>query len=133
MRPFNIRGQFDSHELFRRMVFNILIGNVDDHLRNHALLMVSPGRFVLSPAFDLVPHISAAIHPQSIGVGAQGAASTIANALSQCGRFLLKPAEASAIVESVRSVVAGWMVDFRQAGICRSDIAVLANCISVQR
>lgn len=53
MRPFNLRGYPDSHELFRRMVFNIVIGNVDDHLRNHALLMASPGRYVLAPAFDI--------------------------------------------------------------------------------
>lgn len=133
MRPLNIRGQLDSRELFRRMVFNILVGNVDDHFRNHALLMVSPGWFVLSPAFDLTPHFSAATHPQSIDVGAQGTASTMENALSQCGRFLLKPAEAKAIVESVRSVVAGWAKDFRQAGVRNSDIALLANCISVER
>jgi serine/threonine-protein kinase HipA len=69
MRPLNINGVEDSHQLFRRMVFNILVGNVDDHLRNHALLMAAPGRFVLSPAFDIVPHPAAAAAPQSIGVG----------------------------------------------------------------
>jgi serine/threonine-protein kinase HipA len=133
MRPFNIRGQLDSHELFRRMVFNIFVGNVDDHLRNHALLMESPGRFVLSPAFDIVPHISASTHPQSIGVGALGAASTVENALSQCGRFLLKQEEAKEIVASVRSAVSEWVVSFKEAGVRKNDIAVLANCISLDR
>ncbi|NRR32819.1 HipA domain-containing protein [Oxalobacteraceae bacterium] len=133
MRPFNVRGQLDSHELFRRMVFNIFVGNVDDHLRNHALLMESPGRFVLSPAFDLVPHTSAQAHPQSIGVGALGAASTIENALSQCGRFLLRMEEAREIVESVRRVISQWWQSFSELGVRKSDLAVLATCISLDR
>lgn len=133
MRPFNLRGQRDSHQLFRRMVFNILVGNVDDHLRNHALIMSAPGSYVLAPAFDIVPHPSAPTHPQAIGVGAAGAASTSANALSQCGRFLLKRAEANAIVESVRDVVSGWRQAFSQAGISGRDLAILDRCIVPQR
>ncbi|HEX8604105.1 MAG TPA: HipA domain-containing protein [Pseudoduganella sp.] len=133
MRPFGSRGQRDYHQLFRRMVFNILVGNVDDHLRNHALLMESPGNYVLSPAFDIVPHPSAATHPQSIGVGAAGAASTTDNALSQCGRFLLKKEEAVEIVASVREVVSGWRQGFAEAGVGRSDLGILATCISAAR
>lgn len=133
MRPFNHKGQPDHHQLFRRMVFNIFIGNVDDHLRNHALLMASPGRFELSPAFDIVPHPAAATHPQSIGVGALGAASTSENALSQCGRFLLRRDEASDIVESVRDVVTQWRQTFTEADVSRADLALLATCIDPAR
>ena len=133
MRPFNLRGQHDSHQLFRRMVFNIFVGNVDDHLRNHALIMEAPGSYVLAPAFDIVPHPLAASHPQSIGVGAAGAASTSANALSQCGRFLLKRGEAAAIVESVRDAVSGWRRAFSLCGVSRSDLALLDGCIAPQR
>lgn len=133
MRPFNARGQADSHQLFRRMVFTILVGNVDDHLRNHALIMASPGSYTLSPAFDIVPHPSASTHPQSIGVGALGAASTSANALSQCGRFLLKRDEAVAIVESVRAVVSGWRQSYADAGVAKRDLALLDSCISPTR
>lgn len=133
MRPFNIRGQLDSHQLYRRMIFNIFIGNVDDHLRNHALLMESPSRYVLSPAFDVVPHSAAATAPQSIGVGAQGAASTTANALSQCGRFLLKRGEAAAIIEEVRAVTACWQQEFSDSGVTKRDIHLLSSCIDFQR
>lgn len=45
----------DRIELFRRMVFNVLISNVDDHLRNHGFLMLSRHGWVLSPAYDLNP------------------------------------------------------------------------------
>lgn len=133
MRPFNLRGQLDSHQLYRRMIFNILIGNVDDHLRNHALLMESPGRYILSPAFDVVPHPDAAVAPQAIGVGALGAASTTANALSQCGRFLLKPDEASAIIEEVRTVLSRWQKEFSDTGVSQRDIYMLNACIDCQR
>lgn len=43
------------HELFRRMVFNILIDNTDDHEMNHAFLMTDSGEYALSPAFDVLP------------------------------------------------------------------------------
>jgi hypothetical protein len=48
----------DAAELFRRMVFNILVDNTDDHEKNHSLLVVAPwdnGRFRLAPAYDVLP------------------------------------------------------------------------------
>ena len=48
-----IRSQ--QEQLFRRMVFNILIDNTDDHEKNHALLRQADGHYLLSPAFDVVP------------------------------------------------------------------------------
>ena len=45
-------------QLFRRMVFNILIDNTDDHEKNHALLRQADGSWTLSPAFDVVPGLS---------------------------------------------------------------------------
>jgi serine/threonine-protein kinase HipA len=45
----------DAHELYRRMVFNVLISNVDDHLRNHGFLWTGRGGWTLSPAYDLNP------------------------------------------------------------------------------
>ena len=44
----------DTLELFRRMVFNILVGNTDDHLRNHAVIDFGEG-FRLSPLYDVMP------------------------------------------------------------------------------
>jgi serine/threonine-protein kinase HipA len=131
LRPFGQSARADAHELFRRMVFNIMVGNVDDHMRNHALLMCSPGRYRLSPAFDLLPHIDAPAWPQSIGVGAFGAASTVRNALSQCGRFLLSDDEARQIVAGVREAVCTWRAVYADAGVSPRDIHALANCFRV--
>src|SRR3972149_6279324 len=45
----------DLEALWRRIVFNVLISNVDDHLRNHAFLYVGPAGWRLSPAYDMNP------------------------------------------------------------------------------
>jgi serine/threonine-protein kinase HipA len=49
------RAKEDAAELYRRMVFNVLISNVDDHLRNHGFLWMGQGGWTLSPTYDLNP------------------------------------------------------------------------------
>lgn len=127
----NPEASVDTHELFRRMVLNIMVGNVDDHLRNHALLMKEPGIFRLSPAFDICPHLEAPLRPQYIGVGVYGPASTIQNALSQCERFLLTRDEAAAIVTEVKDVASRWRDVFADSGINKTDRYRLAGCFAV--
>lgn len=131
LRPFGEDPRSDAHELYRRMIVNIMVGNVDDHLRNHAFLMTGPGRYRLSPAFDIVPHIEAPERPQSIGVGAHGTASTMENALSQCGRFLLTKDEARQIIAEVKEALSRWRDVFAEAEVSQQDIYTLAPCFSV--
>jgi len=103
---------------------------VDDHLRNHGVLMISPGQVRLTPAFDILPHLEAPNAPQSIGVGVFGCAGTLENALSQCGRFFLDPEEAFDIVREVKAVVADWRKVFREAGASDHDLRMLAACFA---
>ena len=49
------QGKTDAHALYRRVVFNVLISNVDDHLRNHGFLWLGKAGWSLSPAYDLNP------------------------------------------------------------------------------
>ncbi|MGY4258102.1 serine/threonine protein kinase HipA of HipAB toxin-antitoxin module [Bradyrhizobium sp. USDA 4516] len=49
------QGKTDAHGLYRRVVFNVLISNVDDHLRNHGFLWLGKTGWSLSPAYDLNP------------------------------------------------------------------------------
>ena len=76
------------HELFRRMVFNILIDNTDDHEKNHVLLLrnESNGQIELAPAFDVLPS-GQALGYQQMRVGSDDADATIDNALSMCALF----------------------------------------------
>ena len=76
----------DREELFRRMLFNVLCGNRDDHLKNHALLHDGNG-WRLSPAFDIVPQTGIVEPVQAIAVGTLGGIPTIENCLSRCGEL----------------------------------------------
>jgi serine/threonine-protein kinase HipA len=103
-------------ELFRRMVFNILIDNTDDHEKNHVLLVRPDQQLVLSPAFDVLP-TGHSLGYQSMVVGARGAESSIDNALSQARQFWLEPKAALAHAADVARVVDGWRAHFTQAGV----------------
>jgi serine/threonine-protein kinase HipA len=115
-------------ELFRRMVFNILIDNIDDHEKNHAVLMTDSGEYVLSPAFDVLPS-GQALGYQQMRVGVEAADSMLENALSECAQFGLKKAEAMEQVKAVCAVVAEWQKHFARAGISAGDIESLAGQI----
>lgn len=115
-------------ELFRRMVFNILMDNTDDHEKNHALLMTDDVHLVLAPAFDVVP-TAQGLGYQQLRVGKDAADSTIANALSQPAQFGLRPAEAHEEAVRVAKAVDGWKDHFRRAGASPHDIDRLAQFI----
>ncbi|MGA3003487.1 MAG: type II toxin-antitoxin system HipA family toxin [Acetobacteraceae bacterium] len=55
LTQYGAQAAADTEELYRRMTFNVLISNVDDHLRNHGFLWTGRGGWTLSPAYDLNP------------------------------------------------------------------------------
>lgn len=121
----------DARELFKRMVFNILIDNTDDHEKNHSLLAVRPGQFSqyrLAPAYDVLPTNSGQGFQEFI-CGADGAESTLANAMSQATSFGLEPAQAAEMVAEVIAVVNTWQEHFASVGVTPSDIDRLAERI----
>ncbi|MET4575870.1 type II toxin-antitoxin system HipA family toxin [Ottowia thiooxydans] len=115
-------------ELFRRMVFNILIDNTDDHEKNHALLMADSGEYELSPAFDILPS-GQALGYQQMRVGADASDATLENALSEHGQFGLRRDEAVAEVRQVCAAVSGWKEHFAHTGVIAADIESLAGQI----
>jgi serine/threonine-protein kinase HipA len=122
-------NQRDARELFRRMVFNILVDNTDDHEKNHALLVVNPmanGRLKLAPAYDVLPTNSGQGYQEFI-CGAEGRDSTLDNAMSQCDAFGLLPTEAAAEVAAVIAVVDGWRAHFAGLGVSARDLDQLAE------
>jgi len=115
-------------ELFRRMVFNILIDNTDDHEKNHALLMTDAQQYALSPAYDVLPS-GQALGFQQMRVGTDEADSTIANALSMARMFSLDQDAAVKEARKVARVVDGWKEHFRKIGVTRNDIDLHAEQI----
>jgi serine/threonine-protein kinase HipA len=115
-------------ELFRRMVFNILIDNTDDHEKNHALLVTDAQQYALSPAYDVLPS-GQALGFQQMRVGEQEADSTIANALSMSLMFSLGKDDALKEVRTVARVVGGWKEHFKSCGVTSGDIDLYAEQI----
>lgn len=115
-------------ELFRRMVFNILIDNTDDHEKNHAPIVTDTQQYLLSPAFDVLP-CGQALGFQQMRIGEQESDSTLSNALSQSQLFDLDKGEALGQVRAVARVVAQWRSHFRECGIINGDIELLADQI----
>jgi serine/threonine-protein kinase HipA len=108
-------------ELFRRMVFNILVDNTDDHEKNHAVVLMDSQQYELSPAYDVLPS-GQALGFQQMRVGEQEADSTLANALSMSRMFSLNRNEAVKEVRAVAQVVEGWKEHFAEYGVTRGDI-----------
>ena len=118
----------DMREVFRRMVFNILIDNTDDHEKNHALLMTDAQHYELSPAFDILPS-GQALGFQQMRVGEQEADSTVANALSMSAMYGLARNEAVKEAQAVAHIVDGWKQHFTACGVTRGDIELYAEQI----
>ncbi len=116
-----VRGHVakDREELFARMVFNILVSNDDDHLRNHAFLYDAQGKgWRLSPLYDVVPRPQV---PQErvlhLAVGPRGRLATLDNARAGAGLFGLHPPQAERIIERVANAVNSWRESFDKLGV----------------
>jgi serine/threonine-protein kinase HipA len=118
----------DMQELFRRMVFNILIDNTDDHEKNHAVLVTDAQQYELAPAYDVLPS-GQALGFQQMRVGELEGDSTLANAMSMAQLFELNEKQAAAQVRRVARVVAGWKEHFAGCGVTRRDLDLLAEQI----
>jgi serine/threonine-protein kinase HipA len=122
----------DAGELFRRMAFNALISNIDDHPRNHALIAKNAD-WRLSPAYDLTPAVPISMERRGLAMecGDAGRFANADNLLSQSARFLLGPAEASAIIDAMETQVRGtWYATARAAGVSERDCERIATAFA---
>jgi serine/threonine-protein kinase HipA len=129
MRLFGSDPLSDAKELWRRMVFNILCNNNDDHLRNHGFLWDGKG-WRLSPGYDIVPSPQVSLERDlAIGVGRNGRRATIQNALSDIASFGLSREEAVAMARAMQQTVKGaWEGLFRGNGFTVAEIERLRTC-----
>jgi serine/threonine-protein kinase HipA len=115
-------------EIFRRMVFNILVGNTDDHARNHAALWDGE-RLTLTPAYDIEPRPRLGREAnQAIRVCGESRQSRVALAIKAAPSFGLTEAEATEIVAfQIEEIHAGFAQAAEEARLTETDIRVLAN------
>ncbi len=120
----------DLHELFKRIVFNGLVSNTDDHPRNHGFLYTGEG-YSLSPAYDLVPKPeTGSSRYLAMAIGSQGRLFNLENLLSRCDAFDLKKDEATKIFESMKSKISKWSVYFAAQKISKYDLTYLQGAFS---
>ena len=91
-------------ELYRRVAFNVMFGNTDDHFRNHGFLLTSKG-WTLSPAYDINPGEKSY---QCLLIDQYTEESDIKALLSACNNYMLEEQEASGIIEEVRTAIKDW-------------------------
>lgn len=119
----------NAAELFRRVCFNALISNIDDHPRNHALIAKDTD-WKLSPAYDLTPAVPVSIERRDLAMecGDAGRFANAGNLLSQSVRFLLERDEATAIIDAMEEQVRGtWYATARAAGVSERDCGQIAR------
>jgi serine/threonine-protein kinase HipA len=122
----------DAAELFRRMCFNALISNIDDHPRNHAVIAKEKD-WKLSPAFDLTPSpaISEERRDLAMDCGDMGRYANAKNIVSQHARFLLETNEAKNIVNQMHSQVGKtWYNTLRSCSVSEKDADTIARAFA---
>ena len=128
VRRVSTHPQDDLCELYRRMVFNAAISNLDDHPRNHATLAPVDG-WRLSPAYDLTPFAMAAQERSlALDCGLKGRGAYKSNLISGHGRFLLSREEATEIFDTiVETVRSEWEPALRRAGVTAPECERLSR------
>ena len=128
LRMYGAKPQADINELWRRIVFTILISNDDDHMRNHGFLYAGSEGWTLSPAYDLNP-TPVDIRPRvlSTAIDLENQTASLDLAFEVVEYFEIDLTQARDIASEVGKVVSGWRVEARQFGLSQSEIDRMAT------
>ena len=122
------RPRQDMHALWRRMVFNVLISNTDDHLRNHAFLHVPGCGWTLSPAYDLNP-VPPDVAPRILrtAIDLDDATASLELALEVAPYFEMDDASAQATVAEIARGTAPWRRTAELYGLASAETSWMAG------
>jgi len=130
IRRFGAKTRADLAELWRRMVFNILVSNTDDHLRNHGFLYAGGGGWALSPAYDLNP-VPVEVKPRflstAIGEDPNDTSASLVLALEVAEYFDLGEEEARSTASEVAQVTRQWADRAQGIGIPGPEINLMSS------
>ncbi len=122
------------HEFYRRMIFNIMVRNTDDHPRNHGLL-ASEDTIILSPAYDIVPSLTRAgvgtDFRLAMSIGDKGREALLVNAISQSEKFGLSKEKAEEIIIDVSKNARKWQEHFAGCKFTEEEIDTLQPSFSM--
>lgn len=118
----------DLEELWRRIIFTVLISNTDDHLRNHGFLYVRHKGWRLSPAYDVNPTpIEIKARMLSTSIDYDDPTASIDLALSVINEFRIKQTRALEIIKEVALAVSEWREVATQFGLTKREIDRMAS------
>lgn len=132
LRRISAQPKEDAPELFKRMCFNALISNADDHPRNHAMIAMGD-EWKLSPAYDITPFTPISLERRDLALscGDLGRYAHAGNLLSQCARFLLSHDEARSIVDTMEKMVKEqWYPIARKEGVTEKDCEAISSAFA---
>lgn len=112
-------------ELYRRVAFNICIGNSDDHFRNHGFLLTAKG-WTLSPAYDMNPTLN---EYQSLLISADSNKADLNILLNACEDYMLNRKTAEEIISEVIEAVKGWRELAIHLGLSKREMDVFAEVL----
>ena len=110
-------------ELFRRVAFNICIGNTDDHFRNHGFLLTTKG-WTLSPAYDMNPTLNS---HQSLLINSKTNVSDLSVLENSCDEYMLTAQIAKNIINEVVEAIKNWRIIANKIGISKREISLFEN------
>lgn len=124
----------NAAELFRRMCFNALVSNTDDHPRNHAFC-AKERKWMLSPAYDLTPSPSHS-HERVLAMicGDKGRIANYDNLISQHARFCLDKENALQIIHDIENTIRQtWFATMRESGVIEKDCEMISTAFVCER
>jgi serine/threonine-protein kinase HipA len=121
------RADEDLEQLFRRVAFNVAVGNRDDHLRNHGFVLGDTG-WRLAPAFDVNPNTDKGEHV--LNIDDSDNRPSLGTVLGTAKFYGLSAERATRIIDEVASTIDRWQDAARRAGIARGDIELTAAAFS---
>ena len=122
------RRRDDLRELWMRVVFNILVSNRDDHLRNHGFILAEDG-WRLAPAYDLNPNLDKSSH--HLFIDSVDSTPDLNLALTTAPYHGLKKTEAEGILNQVRAVVQTWRAEAASIGLSQTETAAMARAFAL--
>lgn len=118
----------DLQQLWRRIVFNVLISNTDDHLRNHGFILTDEG-WRLSPAYDINPSIDK--EGLALNIDLVNNSLDIDLVKSVGVYFRLENKEMDTIIDEVKSGITGWRQIATEIGSSRSEQSLMAAAFRI--
>lgn len=130
LRQHGAAAKDDIRQLWRRIVFNVLISNTDDHLRNHGFLYEGPAGWRLSPAYDLNP-VPVDIKPRILttAINEDDNTASLDVAMGVAPYFELDDAHARADAGAVARAVATWRDEATRHGLTKEECARMASAL----